>query len=224
MAPAVWYRTDVRPEERGVIVAERNGAYVCEVAYSKLGAGVNIPGGLVHSTAPSANDHATREWLLDDMFAFAATAPASAPHVTEIEPLDEACVRELVEIMQNLIDNKKVGTFLYPHVHKEEGGDVGFKKKIKSGDDCFDRYAARMHKALAASPSLCGFTEAHVLMQSSASARFSAHVDKMQGDDDTHPVEHATVIYLGDEMKLALFFVGARSTRKRSRAERYLPP
>ena len=111
-------------------------------------------------------------------------------------------VRELVQIMCNLNNDANAPMFMYPHVHA--GVDEGFKKKIRSGDAVgFERYAPRLRAALNASPSLCEFVEAHVLVQSNASACFNAHVDRLQGDNDAHPVGHATVFHLGDAMKLA---------------------
>lgn len=218
---ALWYRTHL-PPPGATVVAARNGAHVCEVAYSVPGAGVDIPGGLVHGTAPSTVEPAERERMLENMFQFVAPpAGADAPStINEIVPLDAVCVRELVQVMRDLNNDENVPMFMYPHVHA--GVDEGFKKKIRSGDAVgFERYAPRLRAALNASPSLCEFVEAHVLVQSNASACFNAHVDKLQGDNDAHPVGHATVFHLGDAMKLALFFVGGR---KRRRVQRYAPP
>ena len=73
---ALWYRTHL-PPPGATVVAARNGAHVCEVAYSVPGAGVDIPGGLVHGTAPSTVEPAERERMLENMFQFVAP-PAGA--------------------------------------------------------------------------------------------------------------------------------------------------
>ena len=216
---AVWYRTRAPETVRSKIVDTRDGVRVCEATYPTVGAMVTIPGGVVHSTAPPAANLERRRQLLDEMFAFPAPSNAvgDLSHVVEGPPIDEEHTRQLAAIARDLMNDAAVPTFKYPRIHVAV--DEGFKKKIRAGDSVgFERYASRVRTSLSEFPHLCTFEEAHVLVQTNASARFGAHIDKMQGDNDAHPVGHATVIFLGGASKLTLFFLGARK-RKRRRAQ-----
>ena len=196
-------------------------SFVYQTSYRQPGAVLRIPGGVVHSTAPTEEEERTA--LLQQMLAYEAPAlPRCAERcmVTEVALLEDVVVERLRETGERLLADVDIDCFHFTSIHSAV--DYGFKKKVRVGDAIgFERYGNMLRGHLEGVLNFgASFEEAHVLRQGNASARFGAHVDKMQGDDDAHPVGHALVIDLGKGMKLAVFFVGSR---QRKAPTRYQP-